>query len=147
MKIEEARAVMQGALPGWTVVWEGGRLLYRAAAPNYAETGLVVEGCNVEDVVARVRAVEERLSGEASAPIEKGIPTNGGGKPIMGTLPADPDDTAEQVRRTVSRSLTRSDAVSQGFTGETCVRCGSMEMQKTGTCSTCVACGTTSGCS
>lgn len=38
-------------------------------------------------------------------------------------------------------------AISAGYTGESCCNCGSMRMVKSGTCSTCQECGTTSGCS
>lgn len=38
-------------------------------------------------------------------------------------------------------------AISAGYTGEACCNCGSMRMVKSGTCSTCQECGTTSGCS
>jgi hypothetical protein len=37
-------------------------------------------------------------------------------------------------------------SVGMGFTGDTCSNCGSMRMVRTGTCSTCQECGTTSGC-
>lgn len=38
-------------------------------------------------------------------------------------------------------------AIAAGYTGEACCNCGSMRMVKSGTCSTCNECGTTSGCS
>jgi ribonucleoside-diphosphate reductase alpha chain len=41
----------------------------------------------------------------------------------------------------------RLTAISSGFTGEACCNCGSMKMVKSGTCSSCQDCGTTSGCS
>lgn len=41
----------------------------------------------------------------------------------------------------------KSTAISAGYTGESCCNCSSMRMVKSGTCSTCQECGTTSGCS
>lgn len=40
-----------------------------------------------------------------------------------------------------------SQAKEQGFTGEECHNCGSMKVKQNGTCSLCLDCGTTSGCS
>ncbi|OGU58682.1 MAG: ribonucleoside-diphosphate reductase, adenosylcobalamin-dependent [Ignavibacteria bacterium GWF2_33_9] len=40
-----------------------------------------------------------------------------------------------------------SEAVSLGFTGEQCDNCGSMRVKKNGTCSVCLDCGNTTGCS
>ena len=39
------------------------------------------------------------------------------------------------------------DAVAQGFTGDSCDSCGSMQMVRNGSCLKCVACGETTGCS
>ena len=38
-------------------------------------------------------------------------------------------------------------AKQQGYTGDSCKACGSMRVRRTGTCSTCEQCGSTSGCS
>ncbi len=38
-------------------------------------------------------------------------------------------------------------AKNQGFTGEECSTCGSMKVKQNGTCTVCLDCGTTSGCS
>ena len=43
--------------------------------------------------------------------------------------------------------MTHVQAIQSGFTGESCVMCESMQMVRNGTCSKCVACGSTSGCS
>lgn len=40
-----------------------------------------------------------------------------------------------------------SEAISLGFTGEQCDNCGSMRVKKNGTCSVCLDCGHTTGCS
>lgn len=37
-------------------------------------------------------------------------------------------------------------AVQQGFTGESCINCGSWEVVRSGTCSTCRVCGSTTSC-
>lgn len=42
---------------------------------------------------------------------------------------------------------TREEARSQGFTGDSCMHCGSMKMQIAGHCMVCAECGTTTGCS
>jgi ribonucleoside-diphosphate reductase alpha chain len=39
------------------------------------------------------------------------------------------------------------DAVAQGFTGDSCDSCGSMQMVRNGSCLKCMACGGTTGCS
>lgn len=43
--------------------------------------------------------------------------------------------------------MTRSQATSAGFTGNSCVECGSMQMVRNGTCEKCNSCGSTTGCS
>lgn len=43
------------------------------------------------------------------------------------------------------RDEERRVAASKGFTGDFCLSCGSLEMVRTGTCTTCQACGNTSG--
>jgi ribonucleoside-diphosphate reductase alpha chain len=40
-----------------------------------------------------------------------------------------------------------SEAITLGFTGEQCDNCGSMRVKKNGTCSVCLDCGHTTGCS
>ena len=47
------------------------------------------------------------------------------------------DSTVDTIRR----------AVSLGFTGEVCKNCGSLRMKKSGSCSVCIECGMTTGCS
>jgi len=44
-------------------------------------------------------------------------------------------------------SPTREQAVGMGYTGETCSKCGSMKMRRSGTCGVCEDCGTSGGCS
>lgn len=44
-------------------------------------------------------------------------------------------------------ALSPTGAREQGFTGGTCDTCGSVRMQNAGTCTVCVDCGTTTGCS
>lgn len=62
---------------------------------------------------------------------------------------------AEGLRPTVSAAefepgppkMTRAQATSAGFTGNSCVECGSMQMVRNGTCEKCNSCGATTGCS
>ncbi|WP_420604719.1 hypothetical protein [Methylobacterium sp.] len=49
----------------------------------------------------------------------------------------------------VSETVTltqREIATTQGFTGDACPLCGSFMMKRAGTCLTCQACGSTTGC-
>lgn len=43
--------------------------------------------------------------------------------------------------------MTRAQATSAGFTGNSCNECGSMQMVRNGTCEKCNSCGATTGCS
>lgn len=43
--------------------------------------------------------------------------------------------------------FTREMAQASGFTGDECPRCHSLQMKRTGTCSTCQQCGETTSCS
>ena len=40
----------------------------------------------------------------------------------------------------------KNDAKEQGYTGNTCDRCGSSRMMRAGACETCLECGTAGGC-
>ena len=53
------------------------------------------------------------------------------------------------VRRSSNNGAkaTIRDAVAQGFTGDSCDSCGSMQMVRNGSCLKCMACGGTTGCS
>lgn len=55
----------------------------------------------------------------------------------MGAPPVTPETTLTQ----------REMASAQGFTGDACRTCGSFTMRRVGTCLTCQACGSTTGCS
>jgi hypothetical protein len=48
--------------------------------------------------------------------------------------------------RGADKYLERQAAFAQGFTGDACHDCGSVQMKRTGTCSTCQTCGATTGC-
>ncbi len=52
-------------------------------------------------------------------------------------MPAAPSREADKI----------IDAKSQGYTGEQCGNCGSMKVKRNGSCSVCVDCGETTGCS
>lgn len=43
--------------------------------------------------------------------------------------------------------MTRAQATSAGFTGNSCNECGSLQMVRNGTCEKCNSCGATTGCS
>ncbi|MCJ2035255.1 hypothetical protein [Methylobacterium sp. J-068] len=49
-----------------------------------------------------------------------------------------PTDTGTLTQREI--------ATSQGFTGDACPNCGGFMMKRAGTCLTCQACGSTTGC-
>ncbi len=51
------------------------------------------------------------------------------------------------VAARMAATSTNAIAKDQGFTGESCGQCGSMKVKQNGTCSLCLDCGTTSGCS
>ncbi len=51
------------------------------------------------------------------------------------------------VAGNTGKTLTMSEAKSQGYVGEACTNCGSMHVRRNGTCTVCDDCGTTSGCS
>lgn len=54
--------------------------------------------------------------------------------------PAHPVTPSDAIRlRTIAQA--------QGFTGDICGQCGSSQMKRSGTCLTCQACGSTTGCS
>lgn len=48
---------------------------------------------------------------------------------------------------TPAPAITRDQARSQGFTGNSCLNCGSLAMKVSGHCEVCSDCGTTTGCS
>jgi len=71
--------------------------------------------------------------------------------PVAHTEPAD-DQVGPPVM--VVRDLKRStrvqailDAKAQGYVGDSCEECGAMTMVRNGSCTKCVSCGSTSGCS
>ena len=41
----------------------------------------------------------------------------------------------------------RESAIIQGYTGDSCVECGSFQMVRNGSCLKCLSCGATTGCS
>ncbi|MBX9934423.1 MAG: hypothetical protein K2Y56_23400 [Methylobacterium sp.] len=51
------------------------------------------------------------------------------------------------VAETVAAPSPREVARAHGFTGDMCGSCGSFAMKRAGTCLTCQACGSTTGCS
>lgn len=58
-----------------------------------------------------------------------------------------PHVAATELAAPIAPQLTREQAVSSGFTGNTCNDCGSLQMVRNGTCEKCNSCGATTGCS
>lgn len=47
----------------------------------------------------------------------------------------------------MANSLKAADAQARGYNGDACINCGNFSLRRSGTCLTCEACGTTTGCS
>lgn len=58
--------------------------------------------------------------------------------PATSAPPPEPAGAAMMTQREI--------AASQGFTGDVCTTCGQAAMKRAGTCLTCQACGSTTGC-
>ncbi len=58
-----------------------------------------------------------------------------------------PAAATQQAKATSSYESDYDKAKQLGYTGEACPECGSMTMVRNGTCSKCITCGSTSGCS
>lgn len=75
--------------------------------------------------------------GDAPVPAPAPAPPARSGFTRTGTaLPPEPNTRTQ-----------REIAQAQGYTGDACDRCLSFSMRRSGTCMTCDACGTTTGCS
>ena len=79
---------------------------------------------------------------------------------LKGSLPSSPEtvDNVHGIERPSGHgpeldhprsppASNRETALAAGFTGDACPNCGSFAMKRTGTCLTCQACGSTTGCS
>lgn len=64
---------------------------------------------------------------------------------VIDPAPASPVDAAQFEPG--PPKLTREQARSSGFTGNSCNDCGSLQMVRNGTCEKCNSCGATTGCS
>jgi hypothetical protein len=53
----------------------------------------------------------------------------------------------EAKKKPGAPSVERTDPRALGYTGDFCIHCGSDRMRRSGTCSTCESCGSTTGCS
>ena len=74
--------------------------------------------------------------------------TRSGHEPVARDLLADWDDGNMTGNADIAQpKMHRDEARGKGFTGNSCVSCGSMEMQIAGHCEVCSSCGTTTGCS
>lgn len=60
---------------------------------------------------------------------------------------AAPPPVAKPAKPAASPPVTRANATSMGYTGDSCRRCGSFALQRTGTCAVCQQCGESAGCS
>lgn len=60
---------------------------------------------------------------------------------------AAPDPMERLLEGTIRHATLREAARASGFTGDVCGRCGNMQMTRSGSCLTCRACGSTTGCS
>lgn len=133
-------AAVRAALPGWHVSHNPVTDCWRAHDPGYQLNGIVVEAVDPDgaEVLARVRALVIVLAH-----------ADGRGGRIA------PDTRLTADRRVLDPteiapsepSQSREVARFQGFTGDSCPECGSLQMVRNGTCQKCTNCGTTTGCS
>lgn len=63
--------------------------------------------------------------------------------PAEAKMQARIDAGAELTRK----RITKSKPIAAGYTGDTCATCNGMRLVRSGTCSTCMDCGSTTGCS
>lgn len=55
-------------------------------------------------------------------------------------------DPSALISDTIGKQLTRLLMNASPFSGDVCTHCGALAMQRSGTCLTCQACGTSTGC-
>lgn len=73
-------------------------------------------------------------------PLPAAEPTRRDGRPL------DPPKVAD-TELAIAPAMSAQQAREQGFTGNSCTNCGSMQMKVSGHCEVCSECGTTTGCS
>lgn len=78
--------------------------------------------------------------GDKDTPVERWSRT-----PVPAQREAAPQAPPGSVRAT-TRAPSRTEAIAQGFTGESCSKCGSLRVLRTGKCATCADCGETTSC-
>ena len=83
-----------------------------------------------------LRTIHPAALGSGSADVERVIRAH-----LFGAIPARPKPMV-----TASMLTQREMATGQGFTGDACPNCGGFSMKRAGTCLTCQACGSTTGC-
>jgi ribonucleoside-diphosphate reductase alpha chain len=110
-----------------------------ATARSTRPAGDVIAAPAGDVAVIDAETVTETSEGEAKEPIgfaiEAVAPDLAHGAPTAAMLP------------TKSRAQQVSEARQMGYTGDVCSECGSMKVVRNGTCTKCLDCGSTSGCS
>ena len=88
---------------------------------------------------AVLRTIHPAALGAAAADVERILRTY-----LFGEVTASPAEVAPQhaTRTPAPQDIARS----RGFTGDVCSTCGGFAMKRAGTCLTCQACGSTTGC-
>lgn len=161
---DKALESIRNELPRWTIqvagLADGQPLAWMADDPNFEKNGIRIIADNPLELVERVRAfvrvtaiADDRFRFDVAASRlgvipPKAIPSThpmgtykppAPEKPQQGAGPTDlgpkTGDKAELSRR----------AIAQGFTGEMCDKCQQFAMVRTGKCTTCNNCGSTSG--
>lgn len=82
-----------------------------------------------------LRTIHPASLGPAAADVERIVRAHLFGEPVRAT-------PAAQAVTLTQREI----AAGQGFTGDACTTCGAFAMKRAGTCLTCQACGSTTGC-
>lgn len=106
------------------------------------------------DPAARIEwwSREDASPGPGAPPAVEGSPVVYVGGAVVPTKPTPTLAPARVARPSVSRSpsaAARREAAAArgaGYTGEACTICGSLRVVRTGTCSTCQSCGSTTSC-
>lgn len=131
-------------LPSWGVRFDGYSLTYIAKSPRFEEDGVEVRHKDAQEVVALAQVLmlnwrpgsglHETESQPATRP--PAVREDDGESPSR-HLTVDPPEHLESYRPPSGL---------KAYTGECCSNCGSAYVVRTGSCSTCQSCGTTTSC-